>query len=302
VAVNSQQKNFMKIHISEVKQIRSRKNAFTLIELLIVVAIIAILAGLLLPALSKAKQKTQLIMCMNNTKQLTLGWIMYADDNNAWVPPNENGGSGSGNGTVDTTKSWVNGWLNFTPDNTDNTNLQYIANALLGPYVQRQVKVYKCPADKYPCMEGGQQMDRVRSISMNGYIEGGAYLNSKNGMAPNQSVWYAGAFMAYNKITDIVRPSPVDLFVLVDEHPDSINDGWLITDEQEVQWVDLPASYHNHACGFSFADGHSTIHKWVDGVTTQPVKMSSGNSWPSSPNSPDIIWMQQHSSAPYAAP
>jgi prepilin-type processing-associated H-X9-DG protein len=89
--------------------------------------------------------------------------------------------------------------------------------------------------------------------------------------------------------------------VFTDEHPDSINDGWMITDmTNPFTWVDLPANYHNRGCGFSFADGHSTIHKWLDGNTTQPVTMSQHNGgWGSSPR--DMLWMQQHASAPYGS-
>src|SRR5260370_2839250 len=105
---------------------------------------------------------------------------------------------------------------------------------------------------------------------MNGYIEGGVFIPS-TGTAPNQSIWSGGGFTAYNKISDIVRPPPNNLFVFLDEHPDSINDGFFLTDMDPYYWLDLPASYHNRACGFSFADGHAEIHKWPDPVPCPSV-------------------------------
>ena len=266
---------------------QSAASGFTLIELLVVIAIIAILAALLLPALGRAKIKAQGIQCMSNIKQLTLAWVMYPDDNNSMLPPNQNGGGVYG-------PSWVNGWENFAANNTDNTNLIFLANALLGPYCSKQTKIYHCPADIYTCTEGNQEMLRVRSMSMNGFIEGDAYKGQKTN--PQGSLWYP-TWRAYTKLSDIVKPVPADLFVFVDEHPDSINDGWMITNVTDPNnWEDLPASYHGNACGFGFADGHATIHKWLDHNTMQPVTKVQRNGF-SAPGSRDLQWIFQHVSA-----
>jgi len=270
----------------KISQKRPDVRGFTLIELLVVIAIIAILAGLLLPALTRAKLKAQSIYCMNNQKQLTLGWIMYADDNQGNLVPN------SGGGTSDPTLSWVLGWLDFTPFNSDNTNTQYLLKTKISPYT-KTTGIYKCPGDKYTCTEGGGKIARVRSVSMNGFIEGGAFSGAHG---PNDS-GIASGWYSYNKMTDIMKPSPSMLWVFVDEQADSINDGWLVTNPNSLtSWEDLPASYHGGSGGYGFADGHSEIHKWKDASTVIPVKMFQHNSFsPAGPN--DLPWHLQRSSA-----
>jgi prepilin-type N-terminal cleavage/methylation domain-containing protein len=257
-----------------------RSCGFTLIELLVVIAIIAILAAMLLPALSKAKVKAQAISCMNNQKQLTLAWIMYADDNQDRVPPNVSG-SGSKGG-------WVDGWLDFNANTRDNTNTINLLNAKIGPYT-KSIGIYKCPADIFNCIMAGASVPRVRSVAMNSYI---GVLDADYGTRQIPPCY------TYKKLSDIRRPPPSNLWVFVDEHPDSINDGWL-TDSWPGGggWGDLPASYHAAACGLGFADGHAEIHKWRDKATVEPVtKQTKARQGGSAPN--DTQWFLERSTAP----
>lgn len=260
---------------------------FTLIELLVVIAIIAILASMLLPAIAKAKHKGLGALCLSNGRQVGFAVLMYAGDNQDWFPPNLNGG------TKDVNLSWVAGWLDWLPTNTDNTNTVFLTRAKIGPYT-KGVGVYKCPADNHPVPgrsgpAAGKQ--RVRSIAMNGFIEGGAY-----GRSATQSTWYAG-YWNYNKTTQVVNPSPSQLWMMNDEHPDSINDGWEIMNPTDFNnWVDLPASYHLGACGFTFVDGHSEIKRWREPSTSAKVQYRQYNGFPAR-NSADIRWIIERSTA-----
>ena len=271
---------------------QSARRGFTLIELLVVIAIIAILAAMLLPALSRAKLKAHGVSCMNNVRQLQIAWALYADDNQQKLVS-----SGYVNPVEPT--AWVNGWEDFSasnPDNWDERTLKDPSRARFAPYLQN-VGVYKCPADN--SMVAGKP--RIRSLSMSqAYAGPGDWLDPVGFQANVSSKKYR----TYYKITDLGKPGPANLWLFIDEHPDSQNAGGFANSMVETatgtdaRIVDFPASFHGQAGGVGFADGHAEIHKWVDARTRPAVHYNNALQLnvPSSGNK-DMIWLAQVTSA-----
>jgi prepilin-type N-terminal cleavage/methylation domain-containing protein/prepilin-type processing-associated H-X9-DG protein len=224
---------------------RRLKVGFTLIELLVVIAIIAILASMLLPALSRAKARGHQIACANNYHQLQLCWQMYADDNNDALAPNATLSAGNRESYIATPDTWVNG--NAFTDATS-TNLE---RGILFPY-SRSIQIYKCPADRSTVRDQGK-IPRFRSVSMNSYM-------NDVPVSSDHSCWH--------RLSQIKDPSPARAFVFLDEHENSIENSRLTTALiGDWRWLDFPATRHLNGCVLTFADGHAESWRWLEANT-----------------------------------
>jgi prepilin-type N-terminal cleavage/methylation domain-containing protein/prepilin-type processing-associated H-X9-DG protein len=249
-------------HKSSSGQPEIREKGFTLIELLVVIAIIAILASLLLPALTRAKQKAQGIACMSQLKQLTLGWIMYASEHDGRLVPN----GGQGNTPPTATDSRLqpgNIWYQWCPGNMNAFSLyaaDFIKDGAIYPFVNNTA-LYHCPTDYNTYSFSTLTFPHARSYSMNCYL-------SPVGGETGGNRWTGVGSMGTRDFyleTDLRLVGPSSTYVFIDENEYSINDGFFVSDpSQGNYWQDVPATRHGNACGLSFADGHSEIKRWTD--------------------------------------
>ena len=291
---------------------------FTLIELLVVIAIIAILAAILLPVLAQARKRAQAVQCMNNVHQLSLSWLMYANDNQDNLVPNRglNGATGvtySGDPRIQLDLQPGGANADWCPDNMQNSgdtkagnypggSIQswWIMTGLLYPYINN-IAIYKCPADLTTVPRGATAFNApaLRTYSMNDWVQP----MDKPGYV--SAPWNGGpttGYYIYTKLPNMAHPGPSKIFVFIEECPYSIDDGFFAVNPSETtSWVNSPAVLHGRSSQLAYADGHAEPRRWSDeSMINERPSTPTGNTdgWPADPNSGDLAWLNSVATAP----
>lgn len=270
---------------------KARADGFTLIDLLAILITCGILGALLLPALAATKPDSQAFQCLENQRQLVRAWQMYAQDNHGKLAPN---GNESTQGSSANDPMYQGAYVQWCPGRMDSdapagwpTNADFLKAGCIYPYV-KTVTVYRCPADHSTALVYGKLEPRIRSISMNGWM------NPIN-------IWDTSANgRVFRKESDLGLMGPANIWLFVDENPFSINDAMMAeyppagpTAATNLNWVDYPATYHNGGSGISFCDGHAEIKKWTDPVVLN-MRTAGPISLPATADNGDLPWLQAH--------
>lgn len=253
---------------------------FTLVEMLVVIGILGLLMAILLPVLSKARDRADQAQCLNNSRQLVLAWTLYSQDYADKLVPNVDGMLGG-------FTNWVAGHMGNKLDAKDAQLLIDPNRSLLSSYLKVS-QVFKCPAD---------ESQFPRSVSMN------CRMNPTRPLDGGLARWVRGLgerYVSFRKLTDIKYPDRI--FVILDESEKSINDAYFVVDmsntgnfdgegaSRPYYWIDYPAGYHSRGATVSFADGHVAIQKWKESSTLKDVRPVS---YVPQPNR-DVAWLQEH--------
>lgn len=258
-----------------VKPVRKalRREGFTLLELLCVVAIVGVILGLFLPVIAGARARSQAVTCVTHMAQFANASAMYAADQSDFLPPNRPGAAAK------PPQTWVQGW--FQGNSGDTTNQAYLKNSVLGPYLV-DLQLWRCPADTTKSTINGVQIDRVRSLSLNQFLG---------------SPWPLPKRQVFRRMAELQTATPGDLWSFTDESPQTLDDGTFAVmddfnfgDPRSWRILDLPGTFHYRASGMAFADGHAGLKVWND-----PRTVGSQVGYQSMPNNRDVLWLEVHS-------
>ena len=267
---------------------RGTGNGFTRLELVVLLATLALLVTVMRPVWGSAGA-TRSVVCMDNLRRLGSAWLLYAEDSGGNLAGNYHGGFLPVPGT--TSRPWASGWLDWTTSG-NNTNTAYLTDpryAALAPFLAGDTTLFKCPADEYlsPPQYARGWTARARSYVVNCYVGEG---NQATGP-------FDPSYPIVKRLGDFKSLPPQRIFVFTEEHPDSINDPLLFVNMSTWLWTDLPGSFHEGACWFTFADGHLEQRAWESSSTLLPVRFNYANNAPLRTGDPDLSWLRARTAA-----